>query len=237
MSHKVFMTFGIFLTFFTNSLFGQVKITGPNEGKPNKNVVLTLEVQGNDMKIESFFNGEATSNNPKTPEGSILILRNLANQPIILINTENEGIFTFVIAANKDNATHTASHVVKIHNPKPTPPQPQPDNPNPMPNPTTPLATKLKEAYDRQPDSARLAQLVQIFEEVSKMNYRTYGDMETVLQNTANRYLQPNDLRPLRDTISSYLLEKLGDDARKMTVEKGKEVYGEIIKALRECSK
>lgn len=219
---------------FTCTGMGQVKISGPVEGKPNKNIVLTLEVKGNDMKVETFVNGELTKDNPKTPEGTILMFKNLQDQPILMLNTEHEAIFTFVVVVNIDNKTHVTSHVVKIGNPKPpTPPKPDPIKPDPMPTPDASLLESVKAAYEKAPDAAKLAQLIQIFEEVTKLNYRSYDDMETVLQNTAKRYLQDGDLRTTRDAISSYLLKKLGDDPRKRTVEKGKAEYAEIIKALR----
>jgi hypothetical protein len=214
-----------------NTALGQVKIAGPNEGKPNKNVVLTLDVKGNDMKVQTFFNGE-----DKVPEGSVLTLKNLQDQPIILLNTEQEGIFTFVVVVNIDNKTQLSSHVVKIGNAKPIPPPPpvDPDKPNPKPPaPANSLAADLALAYSKAQDATKLPMLIGIFEEVSRMNYRSYDDMELVLRSTAEKYLQPNDLRPLRDAISSYLLKTLGDDTRKRTIDKGKAAYMDVITALK----
>lgn len=220
------------LLFSCTVAFGQVKITGPNTAKPGKNVVLTLENKGNDMKIESLYNGEPIKD--QIPEGSILMLKNLQDQPIIMLNVEKEGNYTFVVVSNIDNKTNTAIHVIKIESEKPKP-NPNPDNTDDekKPQPASDLATTLKAEYKKAPNPEKLAQLIQIFDEVSKLTYPNYDAMETVLQNTAKRYLQDSDLRSVRDAISSYLMKTLGDDSRKRTVDQGKAAYTEILKALR----
>lgn len=209
-------------------VYGQVVFKGPTEGKPNKMVTVTLDqVNGDDLKLHGFVNGKLADAN------EYLLFRNEDNQRIIFLLTEKEAVFTFVAAVNKDGKTFLTNHTLTIGTPKPGPVIPGPVTPIDPLKPLT-FAEKLKAEYSKSPDAPALSKLVTIYETVSAGNYKSFDDMQKVQDATITKFLPDESvLKTTRALIAEYLQEKLGDDPRRRDVDKGKEVFKEVLTALK----
>jgi hypothetical protein len=113
-------------------------------------------------------------------------------------------------------------------------PQVTPDPPKP-PEPAKPtsFASKLQSAYKAAPDAASLSKLVTILTEVNAHDYANYDQMEQVLSATGKKYLPNNELRTVRDLITSEITARFGVDPRKLDTESVKTVFKEAIEALK----
>lgn len=203
----------------------QVVFKGPTEGKVGRMNIITLaQVDGDDLKIHAFENGKVSS------EGDWMLMRNLDNQTVIFLLSDKEGVtYTFVAGVNKGGKTYLSNHAITLPG---TTPNPKP-GPIVPPVPASDIGGKIKAAYQVSPDSAKLAKLISVLDTASGQNYKSYDDMETVLAATGKRFLAEDDLRPVRDIITAYIVEKAGDDPRRRDVQKVKDIYREVLTILR----
>jgi hypothetical protein len=196
----------------------QVTFQGPKEAKPNKLTKIAVTAKGNDLQIQGFVDGK-----PTTEDWALLKEPN--DQLVILLLTDRPGVYTFVGGVSLENRTLLTNHFVQVGQPSPKPPAPTPNN--------STLSEKLKAEYQKSPDQNSLGKLLAIFEEVVGKQYTNFDQMEKVHTAAVEKFLPGNELRGVRDILQSYLLEKLGADPRRTDITKAKEVYTEIISALK----
>lgn len=213
----------------TNPLYGQVVFQGPTTGKVGKlNTVVVTEVKGNDFKLIVLKNGLPAA------QTDYLSLKNEDNQRVIMILTDDEGLFTLIGATNSENKTLTSIHTMQIGSPAPPKPV-DPVVPKPVDPviPTNDLRSRLQTKYNVSPDKAALTKLIAIFDEISKEKYANADAAESDLTKMGQKFLQDGDLRAVRDEISKYLLEKHGTDSRNRKTDAMKVTYAEIATVLK----
>jgi hypothetical protein len=217
---------------------GQVQFKGPTEAKPEKVVFVDIEkADGEGLSVEALKNGEPF-------KGSFRRLRDdNTGLPVILLETDNSENCTYTIVGvvgkqitpndPKSYKNLITYHVIKVGKgvPNPKPIVPDPDEPKP-PKPSDNLADRLKKHYNPALESNKLLALLECYKDTASRNYYTYGDMETYLSMKCKEKLQDTDLRALRDEVGKYLTEQLGDDPRRINVDKAKSVFANILKAL-----
>ncbi len=203
----------------------QVTITGPEMGEAGEPVTLSVQFENvRDPRIEVFKDGRPIQTGWTAVKG-------WDDKPIINFTTRFSGVYTTVIAANRENVTYVARHVLQIGKPEPVVPKPDPVVPN------SDFTSEIRRLYAYQADVVALIELIDIFERLKSRigDVKSYGNLEQIIVNSAKVKLQDNQLRKVRDRIGDLLVEKTGGDPRVWNKQSAEQMIDTILTALRSC--
>lgn len=198
---KLLLT-GLFLALPSNIFAaGPVKMSGPANVEPGELARISIEgIKGlNDPKITCIPENDSWE-----------AMQKLNGDPVLLLFTKKSGLYTFVVAGNKDNLTYFATFQVQVgKNPGPLPPGPGPD-PLPIPGKYT---EQLRSAYMVSPNNASLSKLIAVYKSVasnagSVVNYKQMNDALAAATKSAIGEL---DLRGVRDKVADILQADLAN--------------------------
>jgi hypothetical protein len=218
--------------------FAQVKLEGEKEATVgNLNKVAVKIEKGKDLKIQLLKDGEPTASEHmvvKELDDSVAVL---LFPPVPKKGQPTSWTYTVVAAVNSDGKTHTAFHVAKVgkSNPLPEPKTPEEDD-EPTPAKLTEIQKDLEDLYKAAPDSVSKDKLIAAFTEVKLKvpSLKSFGDYETEIAASVTKQLpERTKLRTIRVRISSFLVEKTGEDPRRWDAKVATDTCDEVIEALR----
>lgn len=222
------------LVSWNTAAMSQVKLTGPSEVKVGKlNKIAVAVDKGADLKVLVLKSGL-----PNTDE--YLMVKEFDGTPVILIMPpDEEGAWNYTIVASVNDAgkTYQTSFTTKV-NPAEDDKRPKP-GPKPEPEKLTPFQQDVETSYKASPDSVSRDKLIQAFTEVKAKipALKSYGDLETEIVNSVSKQLPDRaKLRPVRNRVSAYLIEKTGEDPRAWDAKVAADTCDDVIAALRRLS-
>lgn len=177
---------------------GLVKMSGPTNVEVGELARISIE-------------GIKDLNDPKItciPENdSWEAMQKLNGDPVLLLFTKKSGLYTFIVAGNKDNLTYFATFQVQVG--PVTPPGPVP----PVPGPVGKYTEQLRSAYTVSPNNASLSKLIAVYKSMASnsANITNYKQMNDALATATKSAIGDLDLRGVRDKVASILQEDLAN--------------------------
>lgn len=175
-------------------------------------------------------------NDPKIkciPENSSWeAVQRLDGSPVIVFFTKKAGLYTFIVAGNKDSKTYFESFQVQVGAaPEPLPPPPPP----PPPSVAGKYTKRLTSPYMVNPDNSSLLKLIGIYQSVAGRagEVQTYKQLETALAKATGEALGQTALRGVRDEAALILQTDLAPrNAVQYDPVATSNVFNELAKSL-----
>lgn len=201
-------------------LNGQIKLDGPVQVEPGELAQIKIDgIKGlNDPKVDCF---------PKNSSWAAVKL--LDDSPIIMFSTKKEGLYTFVVAGNKDNKTYF--EVIQVQVGKATP------NPGPGPKPPDlgKYTQRLTPQYMVFPDNASLTKLVAVYQSIANRSssVTSYKQLNEALAQATKVAIGDSALRGVRDEVALILQSDLANrNSQAYDPVATAAIFNELVKSL-----
>jgi hypothetical protein len=215
------LLFGVFLGPSSN-IFATtpLKMSGPINVEPGELAAISISgIKGlNDPKITCI------------PENSSWkAMQELNGDPVLLLFTKKSGLYTFIVAGNKDNLTYFATFQVQVG--KSPVPGPQP----PDPSVSGKYTKQLTSVYLVSPNNTSLSKLISVYQAMasnsgSVVNYKQMND---ALATATKSAIGDLDLRGLRDAVALILQSDLANrNSQTYDPAATKAIFEELAKSL-----
>jgi len=170
----------------------QIKMEGPKQIEAGELARINIDgIKGlNDPKIECF---------PKNDSWEAV--QRLDGSPVIIFYTKKEGIYTFIVAGNKDNKTYFVIFQIQVG---------KPDVPTPGPGKYT---QRLRSLYLVNPDEAGLTKLFSVYKSMAAQSDKitSYKQMNDALALATKGAIGEISLRGVRDEVALILQTDLAN--------------------------
>jgi len=174
----------------------QIKMEGPKQIEAGELARINIDgIKGlNDPKIECF---------PKNDSWEAV--QRLDGSPVIIFYTKKEGIYTFIVAGNKENKTYFVIFQIQVGKAVPVP-----DVPTPGPGKYT---QRLRSLYLVNPDEAGLTKLVSVYKSMAAQSAQitSYKQMNDALALATKGAIGDITLRGVRDEVALILQTDLAN--------------------------
>lgn len=197
LAQKVLLT-NIFMLLFAGTTFGApVKMTGPAVVEPGELARISIDgIKGlNDPKIACIPENDSWE-----------AMQKLNGDPVLLLFTKKPGLYTFIVAGNKDNITYFATFQVLVGK-----------GPTPGPSPDVPVegkyTSKLKSAYLVSPNNTSLGKLITVYQSMANNanSMTSYKQAVDALALATKGAIGDLDLRGVRDAVGDILQTDLAN--------------------------
>jgi hypothetical protein len=205
-----------------------ISVTGPRQTEVGHIVRINIDgLKGlNDPKIACV----PTNDNWEA-------VQKLNGDPMLLFFPDQEGLYTFIMAGNKDNKTVFSTFQVQVGKPAPKPPGP---GPGPDPKPPEPVVNgkytdQLRSPYLVSPNNASLSKLIAVYKSMAQnsgslVNYRQMAD---ALASATKAAIGELDLRAVRDKVADILQNDLASrNSQTYDPVATKAIFEELAKSL-----
>lgn len=191
-----------------SAVFGEgspVKMDGPKQTDVGKVVRINIDgLKGlNDPKMACVPENDAWE-----------AVQKLNGDPLLLFFPDKEGLYTFIIAGNKDNKTYFTTFQVQVG--KGPAPGPQP-GPTPVPGPVEKgkYTDRLRSPYLVSPNNASLLKLIAVYRSMAQNSgsMTSYKQAQDALAAATKSAIGELDLRNVRDTVADILQADLANRA------------------------
>lgn len=201
---------------------GQIKMDGPRQIETGELARINIDgIKGlHDPKLECF---------PKNDSWEAV--QRLDGSPVILFYTKKEGIYTFIVAGNKDNKTYFEIFQIQVGKT----PNPGPGPSPPPPGPEGKYTQRLRSFYLVNPDENGLTKLIGVYRAMASQSNQisSYKQMNEALALATKAAIGDISLRGVRDEVALILQSDLANrNSTAYNAAATANIFNELVKSL-----